>query len=55
MPQENPSLLQDAITLMLNDGLTLNSIIDDLKISQEILSELVGIKFEQHLSKLKII
>lgn len=55
MPQETPSLLQDAISLMLNDGLTLNNIIGDLKISEEILSELVGIKFEQHTSKLKII
>lgn len=55
MPDEKPSLLKEAINLILEDGLSAEKISNELNISIPILERLTGMKFSVKQTKLKII
>lgn len=55
MPLEQPSLLQDAIKIMLEDGISAGKISNQLNISISFLEKLVDMEFPKQVSKLKVI
>lgn len=55
MPYETPSLLKEAICLILEDGLTVEKISEELNISKKILEKLTNMKFQSPKVNLKII
>lgn len=55
MPLEKPSLLHDAISIMLDDGISAENISDELNISIPLLERLVGMNLPKKVPKLAII
>ncbi|QIT19046.1 helix-turn-helix domain-containing protein [Acinetobacter pittii] len=55
MALETPSLLQDAINIMLDDGISTEEIADKLKISIQLLEKLTGMKLPKLKHNLKIL
>lgn len=55
MPDETPTLMKDAIRLILEEGLTIEQISDELNISKNILEKLTRMKFATTKANLRVI
>ncbi|MFV4888306.1 hypothetical protein [Acinetobacter baumannii] len=55
MTLETPSLLQDAINIMLDDGISTEEIADKLKISTQLLEKLTGMKLPKIKHNLRVL